>query len=105
MFLFAACSEDLHKCFMMLNLKILKRHFFGDQLDISWNTFKSRICEDYNMSIAAIHSQQEQDFISFYLQHGLQRHTKMYTVASNEYYGYAYLGNIFLTVYITVENV
>ena len=90
---------------MMLNLKILKRHFFGDQLDISWNTFKSRICEDYNMSIAAIHSQQEQYYISFYLQHGLQRHTKMYTIAPDEHYGYAYIGSTFLSSYITVINV
>ena len=85
----------------MLDLRLLTTRVFADLPDISWNTFKSRTCEDNNMSIAAIHSKQEQEFVSFYLQHGLQRNTKMYTIASDEQYGYAYIGSLFLLVHRT----
>ena len=59
--------------------------------NVGWNYTSKFICGKHGWHLVDIHSQTEQDFIGYYLQHKAQT-SRRHLLNSTGYYGYAYLG-------------
>ena len=58
---------------------------------VGWNYTSKFICGKHGWHLVNIHSQKEQDFVVYYLQHKIQTY-KRHILNSTGYFGYTYVG-------------
>ena len=90
------CSEELNKCYIIVNLSKIK-YVNPNLTEISWDNFNDIVCRQHGWTMISVHSRIEQEFIRVGTKYVIN--IELAISHPDGYNGYAYLGNILLFLY------